>query len=74
MYLAYLDAGSGSQLVMAIVAGFAGVMVVLKLWWRRVLGLFRRKPVEAQPVEAQAQSEAAATADTAAPVGTDREH
>jgi hypothetical protein len=67
MYLAYLDAGSGSQLVMAIVAGFAGVMVVLKLWWRRVLGLFRRKPAEAQ-------TEAPATADTAAPVGTDREH
>jgi hypothetical protein len=44
MYLAYLDPGSGSQLAMAIVAGFAGAMVAIKLWWRRVLGLFRRKP------------------------------
>jgi hypothetical protein len=44
MYLAYLDPGSGSQLAMAIVAGFAGGMVAIKLWWRRVWGLFRRKP------------------------------
>jgi hypothetical protein len=73
MYLAYLDAGSGSQIVMAIVAGFAGVMVVLKLWWRRVLGLFRRKPVEAEAQEAKAQAEAPASTEAAAPVGTDRE-
>lgn len=44
MYLAYLDPASGSQLAMAIVAGFAGTMVAIKLWWRRVLGKFRRQP------------------------------
>jgi hypothetical protein len=51
MYLAYLDPGSGSQLAMAIVAGFAGTMVAVKLWWRRALGRFRRRPsqVEATP-------------------------
>lgn len=42
MYLAYLDAGSGSQLAMAIVAGFAGAMVVVKVWWRRALTGVRR--------------------------------
>jgi hypothetical protein len=47
MDLAYLDAGSGSQLAMAIVAGFAGAMVVIKVWWRRVLGKIRRRPTDA---------------------------
>lgn len=48
MYLAYLDAGSGSQIAMAVVAGFAGTMVAVKLWWRRsvraVGRLFGRRP------------------------------
>jgi hypothetical protein len=43
MYLAYLDPGSGSQLAMAIVAGFAGAMVAVKVWWRRVLNKVRRR-------------------------------
>lgn len=50
MYLAYLDPGSGSQLAMAIVAGFAGGMVAIKLWWRRVWGKLRRS----QPTDANA--------------------
>jgi hypothetical protein len=50
MDLAYLDAGSGSQLAMAIVAGFAGIMVAVKMWWRRVLNVFRRR----QPTDATA--------------------
>jgi len=68
MYLAYLDAGSGSQIAMAVVAGFAGIMVALKVWWRRVLGLFRRKPVA---THTEAQTEAPATADAAAPAEAD---
>jgi len=48
MYLAYLDPTSGSQLAMAIVAGFAGGMVAIKLWWRRALSKFRRqRPTDA---------------------------
>ena len=35
---AYFDPGTGSILVQALVAGFAGVGVVLKLFWQRVLG------------------------------------
>jgi hypothetical protein len=50
MDLAYLDPGSGSQIAMAIVAGFAGGMVAIKVWWRRVLGKFRRQ----QPTDVQA--------------------
>lgn len=37
MYLAYLDPGTGSYLVAAIVGGFAGAAVVVKTWGRRVL-------------------------------------
>jgi hypothetical protein len=50
--LAYLDAGSGSLIVQAIVAGAAGAVVAVKLYWRRITGRFRRQPAQAQ-VEAE---------------------
>jgi hypothetical protein len=46
MYLAYLDPGSGSMLAAAVVAGFAGAMVAVKMWWRRLTGKFRRQRPE----------------------------
>jgi hypothetical protein len=48
MDLAYLDPGSGSQLAMAIVAGFAGAMVAIRVWWRRALSKLRRQPTDAK--------------------------
>ena len=42
MHLAYLDAGSGSLIVSAIVGGAAGAAVFAKLAWRRVTGVFRK--------------------------------
>jgi hypothetical protein len=71
-HLAYLDAGSGSLIVQAIVAGTAGVVVAAKMYWRRLTGVFRRKtPAEATAETASAttvaapeqQQPAAATAD-----------
>lgn len=48
MYLAYLDPGSGTMLAAAVVAGFAGVMVAVRTWGRRVWGKIRRqRPAEA---------------------------
>jgi hypothetical protein len=44
--LAYLDAGSGSLIVQAVVAGAAGMAVAVKLYWRRLTGMFRRQPVD----------------------------
>jgi hypothetical protein len=38
--VAYLDAGSGSLIVSAIVAGFAGIAVVFKTGFRRLGLLF----------------------------------
>ena len=34
---AYLDAGSGSMLLQLLLGGVAGLLVILKLYWQRVL-------------------------------------
>ena len=57
-FLAYLDANSGSMIAAAVAGGLAGIAVVVKLWWRRVTGLFSPKrraaarAAEARPAEA----------------------
>ncbi len=38
---AYIDPGSGSLILQLIVGGVAAVGVALKLYWRRLRGLFR---------------------------------
>jgi len=40
--LLYMDPASGSMLLQMIIAGVAGSVVVIKLWGRRFLMLFRR--------------------------------
>ena len=37
---AYLDAGTGSMLLQLLLGGLAGLAVILKLFWHKVLGLF----------------------------------
>lgn len=46
MDLAYLDAGSGSLLVQAVVGGVAGAAVATRVYWRRLVARFRRQPTE----------------------------
>ena len=46
--LAYLDAGSASLIVQAIVAGAAGAAVFLKLGWRKITSPFRRRTAAAE--------------------------
>jgi hypothetical protein len=46
MHLAYLDAGSGSLIVQAVVGGVAGAAVAAKLYWRRLVARFRRQPTD----------------------------
>ncbi|HEU4425807.1 MAG TPA: hypothetical protein VFR67_24990 [Pilimelia sp.] len=48
MHLAYLDAGSGSLIVQAVVAGAAGTLVAVKLGWRRVADRFRKRPSDSE--------------------------
>jgi len=40
--LAYIDPGSGSMLLQLLLGGIAGAVVVLKLYWRQFINLFRR--------------------------------
>ena len=45
--LAYLDPGSGSVLLQALLGGVAAIAITGKLWWHRLLTLLRiRKPEE----------------------------
>ena len=37
---AYLDPGSGSMLLQLVLGGLAGLAVIAKLYWQRLLGLF----------------------------------
>jgi hypothetical protein len=46
--LAYLDAGSGSLIVQAVVAGVAGALVFFKVGWHRITSRFRKRPVDAE--------------------------
>lgn len=41
---AYLDAGSGSLIIQALVAGVAGVAVFLRYRWTLIKQRFRREP------------------------------
>ena len=44
-YLAYLDPGSGSIILQALLGGIAAIAITGKLWWNRVLTFLRiRKP------------------------------
>ncbi len=49
--LAYLDAGSGSVVASAIAAGFAGIVVVVKMGWRRTFGALAPKRRRAAAAE-----------------------
>lgn len=53
---AYLDPATGSIILQGLIAGIAGLAVVLRLYWARVKGFFRRlgggeEKVEAERVE-----------------------
>ena len=39
---AYIDPSAGSLLLQLILGGLAGVLVALRLSWRRLTGMFRR--------------------------------
>lgn len=55
---AYLDPGSGSMLLQLLLGGVAGAVVVLKLYWRRLLNfLGLRKEEEVTPLAPPRQSD-----------------
>ena len=42
--LAYLDPGTGSIVIQAVVAGAVGVLALGRLYWARLKGLVKRSP------------------------------
>ena len=45
---AYLDPGTGSMLLQAVLGGVAAVGVIAKLYWHRLTAVFRGKPQDSQ--------------------------
>ena len=43
---AYLDAGTGSMLLQLVLGGVAGLLVILKLYWQRVLSFLHLRKDE----------------------------
>ncbi len=52
--LSYLDTGTGGMIAAALAGGAAGFMVLVKMYWHRVLGVVSKKH-RAQAEEAKAQ-------------------
>ena len=59
MIFGYLDPGSGSVILQAIVGGFAALAVTGKLWWRRFTGFFKRNRDEDPPAPTTTTEESA---------------
>jgi hypothetical protein len=58
--LAYLDLGTGSQIVAMIAGGFAAVVVTLKMYWNKVLVFLRiKKPEDLEAGAASKQPDSA---------------
>ncbi len=57
--LAYLDPGSGSVLLQALLGGVAALAITGKLWWHRLLTFLRirKEPADPEPESAPAPDE-----------------
>ncbi|MDD5706836.1 MAG: hypothetical protein PHR35_13010 [Kiritimatiellae bacterium] len=42
LHLGYLDPGTGSVALQLIVGGLLGAALVVKTFWRRIVGIFKR--------------------------------
>lgn len=43
---AYLDPGTGSMVLQAIVAGFLGSLFAVKMYWAKIVAYFRKKDAD----------------------------
>jgi len=58
--LAYLDLGTGSQIVAMLAGGFAAVVVTLKMYWNKVLVFLRiKKPEDVEGPQTPKQPDSA---------------
>ena len=42
----YIDPGAGAMLLQIVFGGVAGIAVVVKIFWHRIVSIFRRNNVE----------------------------
>jgi len=55
---AYIDPAAGSLLLQAVIAGVAGLLLTLKLFWRRIADFFGSKSSQPQsPAASEPESE-----------------
>lgn len=47
--LAYLDPGTGSVVLQMVVGGVLGAALTIKLFWRRIVGFFKRSELRREP-------------------------
>lgn len=57
MFFAYLDAGSGSLILQAVLGGIAGVVVAGRAWKARLFG--KKTETDEQPLEEAGTNQAA---------------
>jgi hypothetical protein len=50
---AYIDPASGSMVWQAVVAGLLGAAVGIKVFWRRIMGFFTRRPAKDRTAESE---------------------
>jgi hypothetical protein len=62
--LAYLDPGSGSVLIQALLGGVAAVAITGKLWWHRLLTILHIRKPEPEAEKAAPATPAAAPDET----------
>jgi hypothetical protein len=43
---AYLDPGSGSFIIQIILAGIMGLMLMAKIYWKKIRGFFGKETIE----------------------------
>ncbi len=49
--VAYLDPGTGSLILQALVAALAGAVVVITSYWQKIRALFRRSSRDSEPLD-----------------------
>lgn len=57
--LAYLDPGSGSFIIQMLLAGGLGLAFLVKTYWRKIKGVFRKEKLESsqETIEEQDQNQ-----------------
>lgn len=61
LIVAYLDAGSGSLILQAVLGGIAGVVVAAKAWKARMMG---RKAMTEEPAAESVADDSTVTSET----------